>query len=75
LKKAKHQRKRHRVKGKVRHFKSREAYRKWLAYGHMRTPSGRLARRPSESIFARTPGHQRIVIAGRPHRVQHKKKK
>jgi hypothetical protein len=55
----------------VMHFRSKESYRKWLAYGHMRTPSGRLARSRSESVFARTPGHQRVYIRGKPHRVQH----
>jgi len=55
----------------VMHFKSKEAYRKWLAYGHMRTKTGKLAKHPSRSVFATTPGHQKVYIRGKPHRVKH----
>lgn len=42
-------------------FKNKEAYRNWLAYGH------------ATKAFERTPGHQRVMIAGKPHRVKHGK--
>ncbi len=45
----------------TKHFKSKEAYQKWLAYGHM------------HGAFEETPGHQKVEIAGRPHKVKHKK--
>jgi len=44
-------------------FRSKEAYRKWCAYGHI------------HGIFERTPGHVKIYIRGRPHKVQHSRKK
>jgi len=42
------------------HFKSKEAYRKWLAYNwiHNRRKMGRAP-------------HKRIVIRGKTHRVKH----
>jgi hypothetical protein len=42
------------------HFKSKTGYRKWLAAGHI------------HGYFAKTPGHQKIVIRGKPHKVKHK---
>jgi len=42
-------------------FKSKEAYIRWLRYGH------------ATKVFERTPGHQRIKIRGKPHKVKHKK--
>lgn len=56
-----------------KHFKSLEKYQKWLAYGHMHKPSGGMAMKESESIFGSTPGHQEIIIHGKPHKVHHKK--
>jgi hypothetical protein len=55
----------------VRRFKSKRAYRKWLAYGHMRTKTGKLAKSPRKSIFATTPGHQKVYIRGKLHKVKH----
>jgi hypothetical protein len=43
----------------VRNFKSREAYRKWAAYGHI------------HKVFENTPGYQVIRINGKPHIVKH----
>lgn len=40
-------------------FKSKEAYQKWLAHGHI------------SKVFEKTPGNQRIKIHGRVHRVKH----
>jgi hypothetical protein len=40
-------------------FKSKEAYRKWLAFGHI------------HGQFKATPGAQRIMIRGKPHKVKH----
>lgn len=42
-------------------FKSTGAYWKWLAYGH------------KHKLFEKTPGHQRIKIKGKEHKVSHKK--
>lgn len=40
-------------------FKSPAAYKAWLAYGH------------ASGEFAKTPGHQKVSIKGRPKKVQH----
>ena len=42
------------------HFKSKAGYKKWLAFGHM------------HGAFKKAPGHQRIMIRGRVHKVKHK---
>jgi len=42
-------------------FKNKDAYRKWLAAGHI------------HGWFARTPGHQKVTIGGKPHKVAHAK--
>jgi hypothetical protein len=44
---------------KARNFKSKAAYKRWLAYGHI------------HKVFERTPGNQRIKIKGKPHKVKH----
>ena len=44
-------------------FKSKATYKKWLAYGH------------SSGDFARVPGSQKVTIAGKKHKVKHKRKK
>ena len=41
-------------------FSSREAYRKWLAWGHI------------HHVFENTPGHIDVFIRGKKHRVKHK---
>lgn len=46
---------------KTLHFKNQEAYNKWLAFGHI------------HGQFKQTPGHQNIVISGKPHKVKHKR--
>ena len=56
---------------KVLHFRSKEDYRRWLAYGHIRTKSGARARRVGEALFAATPGHVSVYIRGKKHRVVH----
>lgn len=40
-------------------FKSSDAYKKWLAYGH------------ASGEFAKTSGHQKVSIAGKPKKVEH----
>ena len=40
-------------------FRSKEAYRKWLAYGHI------------HGVFRKTPGHVNVFIRGKPHKVRH----
>lgn len=47
----------------TKNFKSKEAYKKWLAYGH------------ASGEFAKTPGHQKVKIKGKSKKVSHKKKK
>jgi len=42
-----------------RNFSSKEAYQKWLAYGHM------------HGDFENTPGNQKIEIRGKAHQVKH----
>jgi hypothetical protein len=54
------------------HFRSKEAYRKWTAYGHMRTKTGKLARSRRQSVFATTPGHTPVYIRGKRHRPRHR---
>jgi len=44
---------------KKMNFSSEKAYKKWLAYGHM------------HGIFERTPGHVKVYIRGKPHKVKH----
>jgi hypothetical protein len=46
---------------KTLHFKSKAGYGKWLAFGHM------------HGAFARVPGDARTFIAGKPHKVKHKR--
>lgn len=41
------------------HFKTKKGYRKWLAFGWI------------HGVFKRKPGHQKIVIRGKPHKVKH----
>jgi hypothetical protein len=55
----------------VKHFGSREAYRKWVAYGHMRTKMGKaVSAKPGRvSVFKATPGRQKIYIRGKLHKV------
>jgi len=40
-------------------FKTKAGYRKWLAFGHI------------HKVFKKTPGHQKITIRGKPHKVFH----
>ncbi len=48
---------------KPKNFKSKESYRKFLAYTHMRTPSGKRAKTPSQSISGRTPrSHKEKIV-------------
>lgn len=46
----------------TRHFKTKEKYQRWLAWGHM------------HGEFEATPGHQTVKIRGKTHRVRHAKK-
>ena len=43
----------------TRNFKSKESYQKWLAFGHI------------SKKFEVTPGHQKVTIRGKPHKVKH----
>ncbi len=56
---------------KVKNFKSKESYRKFNAYTHMRTRSGKRAKAPSQSISAKTPRRHKektVRIAGHLHK-------
>ena len=44
---------------KKMNFRSKAAYLRWLRYGH------------ATGVFERTPGHVKVYIRGRPHRVKH----
>lgn len=58
---------------KTLHFKNKEGYRKYLAYGHLRTKTGLTVskKKGRVNVFAATPGYQKIVIAGKSHKVTH----
>lgn len=58
---------------KPKHFKSKESYRKFRAYVHMRTPSGKMAKRKSVTISAKTPRRRKepiVYVAGKRHKVK-----
>lgn len=57
------------------HFKSKEAYRKWSAYGHMHTKTGLRvsAGKGRVNMFKATPGSQRVYIRGKLHHVYHER--
>ena len=58
---------------KIKEYRSKEAYRKFLAYTHIRTPTGKKAKKPSETISAKTPKHRKekvVKIAGKRHKVE-----
>jgi hypothetical protein len=40
---------------RIKRFRSPESYRKFRAYVHMRTPTGKLAKHRGQTISARTP--------------------
>jgi hypothetical protein len=48
---------------KTMNFSSPEAYKRWLAYGHM------------HGAFEKSPGNTPVKIAGKSHKVEHSKKK
>jgi hypothetical protein len=59
---------------KTLHFKSKEAFRKWTAYGHIRTKTGlkvtsKLGRKSIAKSSVKMPN---IVIAGHVHKVRHR---
>jgi len=60
---AKKRRGRKRKTPKTLNFKSKEAYRKWLAYNWIHNPKE-----------MGKPPHKRIKIRGKPHKVKHKRK-
>jgi hypothetical protein len=50
------------VKQKIKIYQSPESYRKFLAYIHMRTPKGKLAKKKSETISAKTPRRKKEKV-------------
>lgn len=48
---------------KKMNFSSEKAYKKWLAYGH------------AHKLFERTPGHVKVYIRGKPHKVRHTRRR
>lgn len=56
---------------KVKRYKSRESYRRFLAYIHTHTPSGKRARSKSQTIAARTPVRKKekvVYVGGKRHK-------
>lgn len=56
---------------KIKQYKSKRSYRKFLAYIHIRTPSGRKAKHPSQTISAKTPLSRKekvVKVGGKIHR-------
>lgn len=43
-------------------FRSKEAYLRWLRYGH------------ATGVFEKTPGNVKVKIRGKPHKVKHVRK-
>jgi hypothetical protein len=59
---------------KTLHFKSKEGYRKWTAYGHIHSKRGLLVRgrKGRKAIMAGHRGaYPRVVIHGHIHKVKH----
>ncbi len=50
-------------KRKVMNFRSKAAYLRWLRYGH------------ATKVFERTPGHVKVKIRGKPHKVRHSRRR
>jgi len=48
---------------KKMNFRSYESYRNWLAYGH------------ATGVFEKTPGHVKVYIQGKKHRVKHTRRR
>jgi len=48
---------------KKMNFRSKKAYLRWLRFGH------------ATGVFERTPGHVKVYIRGRSHRVKHVRKR
>jgi hypothetical protein len=59
---------------KARKFKSKAAYKRWAAWGHMHSKSGKRVKNPKKSVMATTPGHQKIKIKGKAYKPKHSKK-
>ena len=47
---------------KTMHFKSKAAYKRWLAYGHI------------HGVFEKAKGSQKVIIKGKTHKVKHKRR-
>lgn len=58
-----------------KNFKSKSAFLKWNAYGHIHTKTGLLVSGNSgrKSVFSSTPGNQNIKIRGKTLMVNHAK--
>ena len=68
-------RRKKRKRTKPTRFKSKESYRKFRAYQHMRTPTGLLVRAKEgrRSISEQTPIERKervVVVAGKRHKVE-----
>jgi len=58
---------------KMKQYKSKESYRKFLSYTHIRSPSGKKARYPSQTISAKTPKSHKepyVKVAGVRRKVE-----
>jgi hypothetical protein len=58
---------------KMKRYKSAESYRKFRAYIHLRKPSGKMAKSPSQTISAKTPKSHKepyVKVAGVRRKVE-----
>ena len=58
---------------KMKQYKSKESYRKFLSYTHIRSPSGKKVRYPSQTISAKTPKSHKepyVKIGKTRHKVE-----
>jgi len=58
---------------KTLHFKTKEDYRKWLAYEHIRTLTGKVvkAKQGRHSIAQLSNAKPLVVVAGHKHKIKH----
>lgn len=56
---------------KAMKFKSKAAYKRWVAWGHMHGKSGKPVKSAKKSVMATTPGHQKIKIRGKSYKPKH----
>ena len=53
---------------KAMKFKSKAAYKRWVAWGKTHTKSGKYTKNPKKSVMDTTPGHTPVKIKGKTYR-------